>query len=191
MLCQSKVPTETMIITAVSAAIGMIATTSPSTTTRINRKTPARKVEIRVRAPDCFTLIMVWPIMAQPPIPPKIPVTTLAMPWPIPSRVLFDRVSVMPSTSLAVISDSSRPTRAIPKAVGATICSVSRVSGTCGRKSPGRLSGSWPSSPTVGTPQPIRTTNTVITMIAISGAGTTRVSFGKPTMIPIPTAINR
>jgi len=35
-----------MIMTATSAAIGMIATTSPNPTTRMSRKTPARKVEI-------------------------------------------------------------------------------------------------------------------------------------------------
>jgi hypothetical protein len=50
------------------------------------RKAPARKVDRRVRAP-LFTLIMVWPIMAQPPMPPKKPVTMLAMPWPIDSPV--------------------------------------------------------------------------------------------------------
>ena len=88
MLCQSKVPTETMIMTATSAAIGMTATTSPRPTTRISRKTPARKVEIRVRAPEALTLIIVWPIMAQPPMPPKKPVTMLATPWPQASRVL-------------------------------------------------------------------------------------------------------
>ncbi len=69
-----------------------------------------------MRAPDTFTLIMVWPIIAQPPMPPKRPVTMLAMPWPIDSRVLSERVSVMSSTSLAVISDSIRPTSAIASA---------------------------------------------------------------------------
>ena len=82
MLCQSKVPTETMIMTATSAAIGMMATTSPNPTTRTSRKTPARNVEMRVRAPEAFTLIIVWPIMAQPPMPPKKPVMMLAAPWP-------------------------------------------------------------------------------------------------------------
>ena len=115
-----------MIITATSAAIGMRATMSPSPTTRISRNTPARNVEMRVRAPDTFTLIIVWPIMAQPPMPPKNPVTMLATPCPQPSRVLSECESVMSSTSLAVISDSSSPTIAIASAYGAMIRSVSR-----------------------------------------------------------------
>ncbi len=116
MLCQSRVATDTMIITATSAAIGICATRSPSPTTRPSRKTPARKVEIRVRAPLTLTLIIVWPIIAQPPMPPKNPVTMLATPCPAASRDLFEWVSVMSSTSLAVINDSSSPTRAIASA---------------------------------------------------------------------------
>ena len=108
-----------MIITATRAAIGISATTSPSATTRISRNTPARNVDRRVRAPDAFTLIIVWPIMAQPPMPPKKPVTMLATPWPQDSRVLLEWVSVMSSTSLAVISDSISPTSAMPSAYGA------------------------------------------------------------------------
>ena len=89
MLCQSKVATETKIITATRAAIGMSETMSPRATTRMSRKTPARKVEIRVRAPEALTLIMVWPIIAQPPMPPKKPVTMFATPCPQASRVLW------------------------------------------------------------------------------------------------------
>ncbi len=47
MLCQSKVGTDTMIITATSAAIGITATTSPRATTRIRRNVPARNVDRR------------------------------------------------------------------------------------------------------------------------------------------------
>ena len=112
MLCQSKVETETRIITATSAAIGITATMLPRPTTRMSRKAPAAKVERRVRAPEALTLIIVWPIIAQPAMPPKKPVTTFAMPWPRASRSLSEPVSVMSSTSLAVISDSSRPTAA-------------------------------------------------------------------------------
>ena len=43
----------------------------------------------------------------------------------------------MSSTSFAVISDSSRPTRAIASENGAMICSVSKVSGTFGNSSDG------------------------------------------------------
>ena len=50
-LCQSKVETDTRIITATSAAIGMTATTLPRPTTRISRNAPAQNVEMRVRAP--------------------------------------------------------------------------------------------------------------------------------------------
>ena len=82
MLCQSKVAMETMIITATRAAIGIMPTMSPRATTRISRNAPARKVEIRVRAPECLTLIMVCPIIAQPPIPPKKPEIMFAAPWP-------------------------------------------------------------------------------------------------------------
>ena len=59
---------------------------------------------MRVRAPETFTLIMVWPIIAQPAIPPKNPATIFATPWPQDSRVFRDAVSVMSSTSFAVSS---------------------------------------------------------------------------------------
>ncbi len=88
-LCQSKVLTATRIITATRAAMGMRATRPPRATTSTSKNTPDRKVDRRVRAPD-FTLIMVWPIMAQPPMPPKKPVTMFATPWPQDSRVLSE-----------------------------------------------------------------------------------------------------
>ena len=188
MLCQSNVPTDTMIITATRAAIGITPTTSPSPTTSTSRNEPARKVERRVRAPDAFTLIIVWPIIAQPPMPPKKPVMTFAAPWPHASRVLDEWVSVMSSTSLAVISDSSSPTRAIARAYGPMMRSVSSVKGTCGTNRLGRLRGSWPSSPTVGTATAAKTVNSVRTTIATSGAGTALVARGSSTMTAIPTA---
>ncbi|SHG26940.1 hypothetical protein SAMN05444320_107257 [Streptoalloteichus hindustanus] len=43
-------------------------------------------------------------------------VTMLPMPWPMDSRVLLERVSVISSASLAVISDSIKPTSAIANA---------------------------------------------------------------------------
>ena len=83
MLCQSKVPTDTMIITATSAAIGMtrddVAEHDAQHQQERRRRGTSR---CRVRAPEAFTLIIVWPIIAQPPMPPKKPVTMLATPWP-------------------------------------------------------------------------------------------------------------
>ncbi|MNW60780.1 hypothetical protein D3C74_387970 [compost metagenome] len=66
--------------------------------------------------------------------------------------------------------------------------SVSRVQGTSGQKSEGNESGSAPWSPTVGTCAPDRTTAAVRATIATSGAGTTVVHRGSPTMIAIPAA---
>ena len=109
---QEKVPIETMIITATSAAIGMIATSDPSTSSRNSRNTPETMVESRVSPPD-FTLMTDWPIIAQPPMPPRKPVKKLAMPWPFISRCLSEPVSVRSSTICAVSIDSSRPTAAI------------------------------------------------------------------------------
>ena len=80
MECQSKVAKETITITATRAAMGMSETTGPKMMHSTIRNAPARKVDRRVRAPDTFTLIIVWPIMAQPPMPPKKPLTMLAMP---------------------------------------------------------------------------------------------------------------
>jgi len=53
---QLKVPMDTMIITATSAAIGIRATQSPMKTTISSRNTPAASVERRPRPPD-FTLM--------------------------------------------------------------------------------------------------------------------------------------
>src|SRR5699024_3746441 len=97
--CQSNVATETKNITATRAAMGIMATISPNVTDRIKMSTPAVKVEIRVRSWEAFTLIMVWPTIAQPPMPPKNPVMMFAAPWAQDSRVLLERVSVMSSTS--------------------------------------------------------------------------------------------
>ncbi len=87
MLFQLKVPCATMIITATNAAMGIWATSPPSARISTRRKTPEAKVDSRVRPPERW-LIIDWPIMAQPAIPPRNPVATLAMPWPRDSTIL-------------------------------------------------------------------------------------------------------
>ncbi len=152
---QSKVAMETMIITATSAAIGMIETRSPRNTMKISRKIPADSVDNRPSPPDLM-LITDWPIIAQPAMPPKKPVTTLAMPWPWASRFLPEGVSVRSSRMEAVSSDSSRPTIASAKAVGKMICRVSQFSGISGNRNTGRPSGSSPMSPTSRVGRPMK-----------------------------------
>ncbi len=109
MEAQLKVPMDTMIITATSAAMGIRATQSPRNTTISNRNTPAASVERRPRPPDLM-LMMDCPIIAQPAMPPMKPLVMLATPWPTHSRFLSLLVSVRSSTMVAVISDSSSPT---------------------------------------------------------------------------------
>src|SRR5690606_1892382 len=84
-LFQWKVPMLTMIITATSAAIGIIDTHSDAYTTSNSSTTPAIRHDRRPRPPE-DTLITDWPIIAQPAMPPKKPVTTLARPCPADSR---------------------------------------------------------------------------------------------------------
>ena len=46
---------------------------------KLSRNSAAAIAAIRVRPPD-FALFMDWPIIAQPPMPPKHPVSALASP---------------------------------------------------------------------------------------------------------------
>src|SRR5690554_3428497 len=76
---QEKVPIDTIIITATSAAIGICLIQSLKNTTIINKKKPATKVDKRPRPPDLM-LITDCPIIAQPAIPPNKPAPILAIP---------------------------------------------------------------------------------------------------------------
>ena len=176
---QSKVPTDTMIITATRAAIGIIATQSCSTRIRNSRNRPAHRVDRRPRAP-LVTLMIDWPIMAQPAMPPNSPAATLAMPWPRVSRSLSDGVSVMSSKRLAVSRLSSRPTKARVTATGPMMARVSQVSGTTGMWNMGKVEGISPMSPTVRTSSPLHMTKPLISTIATRAEGTALVSRGRP-----------
>jgi hypothetical protein len=102
------------------------------------------------------------------------------------SRVLFEWVSVMSSTSFAVMSDSIRPTSANASAYGAMVTRVSAVNGTSGRPGTGRKLGNAPLSPTVGTAMPAARVIAVRMMIETRGAGTARVILGKATIRASP-----
>ncbi len=96
---------------ATSAGIGIWLTQGPCATQKTSSITPAKAQESRPRPPD-FTLIMLWPIIAQPAMPPMKPVAVLARPWPMHSRLRSVLVSVSSSTRLCVIRLSNRPTTA-------------------------------------------------------------------------------
>ena len=61
-----------------------------------SRNNAARIPDNRHRAPDLM-LIMLWPIMAQPPMTPNNPVATFAKPWDMHSRFFRPFASVIPS----------------------------------------------------------------------------------------------
>ena len=63
---------------------------------------------MRVRPPD-FMLIIDWPIMAQPPMPPKTPVTVLEMPWAMHSCEAPPLLPVISPTRLSVSRLSISP----------------------------------------------------------------------------------
>ena len=108
MECQAKVPITTMNITPVKAAMGIISIKRPANRIKHSRNSAAVMPARRLRPPD-FTLIIDWPIIAHPPIPPKNPVTTFAAPcarhsceappfWSVmsPTRFKVSRLSIRP-----------------------------------------------------------------------------------------------
>ncbi len=128
-----KVLIDTMIITATSAAIGMMRTRSSSTRMRNSRKAPATKVDSRPRPPE-RTLMTDWPIMAQPPMPPISADGDVA-------RALADAFAALVAGGVGHVVDDLRRQQRFQQADrrqrranrGRMICSVSRVSGTCGK----------------------------------------------------------
>ena len=67
-------------MTPTNDAIGINSIKDEAYKINIKRKIEAEIPAILVRPPD-FTLIIDCPIIAQPPIPPKKPVTVFAKPW--------------------------------------------------------------------------------------------------------------
>ena len=110
-LDHSNVPITTINITPVSAAKGIISTSGAAKRSIPNRKSAAAIPDKRPLPPPRI-LIILCPIMAQPPMPPKKPFTTFAKPCPIHSLFPRPRVSVSSSTKVRVIKDSISPTAA-------------------------------------------------------------------------------
>ena len=143
-----------------------------------NKNSAAAMPAILVRPPD-FTLIMDCPIIAQPPIPPKKPVTVLAKPWATHSWLAPPRLPVISPTRFKVKRLSIKPIAAKMIEYGKMICSVSQVNGTTGIWNGGNPPSIEAMSPTRGTSKPKTITIAATIPIPARGAGITLVSFGK------------
>ena len=97
-----------MNITPTSAASGICSMSGEANRMKLSRNSAAATPATRVRPPD-FTLIIDWPIIAQPPMPPKKPVSTLAQPCAMHSWLAPPRLPVISPTRLSVSSDSISP----------------------------------------------------------------------------------
>ena len=138
-----------MNMTPTSAAIGTASMYGARKRMNSSSAHAAVIPESRPRPPD-FTLISDCPIMAHPPMPPKMPQVTLATPWPTHSRLPRPRVSVSSSMRVIVISDSIRPTPARISENGRMIQNVDHARGGIWKSSQANR-GSPPAIPTVAT----------------------------------------
>ena len=107
-LLHSKVPITTINITPIRAASGISSINGEATRINNNKQSAAVMPDNLPRPPE-FTLIMLWPIIAQPPIPPKKPVAVFATPWATHSLLPRPRDSVISSTRRSVKRDSIKP----------------------------------------------------------------------------------
>jgi hypothetical protein len=97
-----------MSMAPTSVASGMRLMTGTPTSTNASRRSAAVTPERRCRVPAPI-FIMLWPIIAQPPIVPNAPAVTFASPWATHPLFGRPRVSVIAAIRFSVISDSIRP----------------------------------------------------------------------------------
>ena len=125
----------TMNKTPVSAATGTNSITFEAATTKIKNMVAAKAVDNLPMPPD-FTLIVLCPIIASPPIDLNRPLMRFATPCATHScvhlPVASEVSSKISSTSCKVKTDSINPTAAKENIKGATIPNDSRVKSTSG-----------------------------------------------------------
>ncbi|MNN58091.1 hypothetical protein D3C81_1731200 [compost metagenome] len=139
--------------------------------------TPAVTPDRRERPPE-LRLIIVCPIMAQPPMPPNRPETTFDAPRAMHSRFGWPRVSVISSVRLKVSKVSSKPTMAISAAYGKMMCKVAMSSGTVGQCRAGRPPAICARSPRVRVGSCKKWLSTPTPRMATSAGGTAFVMRG-------------
>src|SRR5690554_309177 len=177
-LAHSKVPTATINITPTKAAMGICSIHEDPYRINIIKLTEATMPDSRNPPPE-LTLMILWPIIAQPPIPPKKPVVILATPWAKHSLLPLPLESVISSTTDKVSRLSSRPTMAITIEKGNMIVKVSQFRGTTGKWNSGSPPPMEAISPTVLVSNPPKITTAEMTRIATKDEGTALVIFGK------------
>ena len=163
---RSIMRTAVTMSTPARAASGITATTAPASRTISRMRIEWTMAATRVRAP-ARTLTAVRAIAPVAGMPPKMPLATLARPWPNSSRSGFSRdVPVMPSATRAD-SRLSIAARAATARAAENSALVVAVSST-GTRGVGTLPGS---GPIVMTSQSRTATSTVATAIAMIDAG--------------------
>ena len=187
-LDHSNVPITTINITPVKAAIGICSIKGDANKIKLNKNKAAAIPDKRPRPPE-FTLIIDWPIIAQPPMPPKKPVATLAVPWATHSLLPWPRVSVISSITVMVNNDSIKPIAARITANGKINNKVSIVSGTFGAANVGKPPAILARSPTVLVLRSSPITIKLTTRIPANAEGIAFVTFGKKWVINIVAAI--
>ncbi|MNY37673.1 hypothetical protein D3C86_1722520 [compost metagenome] len=124
-------PIATIIITPTNAAIGIFSIKGAPTRMMMSIVMEAIIPASLAREP-ALIFTRVCATMAQPPMPPKKPLVTLAAPCAIASLLALPFVPVISSTIDKVSNDSIRPTPAITREKGKMIFRVSSENGTSG-----------------------------------------------------------
>ncbi len=172
-----------------STATGITAITPEKLTTKMISNTAAVKEESLPRPPE-VKLMILWPIIAHPAMPPNSPEVILPVPNAIHSWFPEPRLPPISSSTESVKSDSIRPTSATISATGSMIIIESQVnrfiSGNtkAGKETLERSAR----SPTTLVSICKKYVTRVITTIAISPAGAALVSLGKKYMVAMVSA---
>mmetsp|Transcript_18911 Transcript_18911/g.46849 ORF Transcript_18911/g.46849 Transcript_18911/m.46849 type:complete len:235 (-) Transcript_18911:657-1361(-) len=137
---QLKVDWHTNSMTPTKEAMGTEPKSGAAATIPRAKKMAMLIPEKREIPPPLWTLMILCPNRAHPPMPPVNPDKMLPVPWPTHSRLPDPLVpsSTSPSNSCIVKRDSKHPTAAMVSAYGKTTLKVSAVNGTLGNPILGR-----------------------------------------------------
>ena len=127
-LDQAKVSITIINITPIKAAMGTCSINLSVKRIKVSNVS-AIIIPDKRPLPPALMLITVCPIIPQPPVPPKSPLTMFPAPCATHSLFPFPLVSVNSSTKFIVIKDSINPTEAAKNAKGKINVRVSKLKG--------------------------------------------------------------